>query len=209
VRWLLCLLFAAELLGQGPTGPFRNPSGTVSGTSIIPIVSWSEIPVGTLNGVNAAFTVQFAPNPASSLQLYRNGVLLEAGGIDYTLVGSNITFAAGAIPQTGDLLQATYQAGYSAAIPATCAANTVVAGPNSGAGNAPTCRAIVLADLPADNHQLIVFAFASLPSCNSGLAGTMYGITDANVTTFGATITAGSGSGNGIAYCNGTNWTFR
>lgn len=67
-----------------------------------------EIPVGTVNGTNTVFGLQFAPSPASSLNLLRNGVALMAG-VDYTLTGSTISFIPAAAPQTGDLLQAFYR----------------------------------------------------------------------------------------------------
>jgi hypothetical protein len=43
--------------------------------------------------------------------LFRNGILLQAGGVDYTLSGASITFATGETPQTGDVLLAMYQNG--------------------------------------------------------------------------------------------------
>jgi hypothetical protein len=67
-----------------------------------------ETPAGAVNGTNANFTLSGAPLPASSLMLYRNG-LLQKAGVDYTLSQAQITFLAGAIPQSGDLLQATYR----------------------------------------------------------------------------------------------------
>lgn len=47
---------------------------------------------------------------------------------------------------------------------------------------------------------------SSLPTCNSGTEGWMFGVTDATSTTFNATL-AGSGSNHVIAYCNSANWT--
>jgi hypothetical protein len=68
----------------------------------------NEIPSGTINGSNATFTLTATPTPSVSLTLYRNGVLLKQGA-DYTLTGSIITFGGGEIPQTGDLLLASYR----------------------------------------------------------------------------------------------------
>jgi hypothetical protein len=56
--------------------------------------------------------------------------------------------------------------------------------------------------------RLPVLAFASLPSCSSAIKGQSYFITDSNVSTLNATITAGGGVNLGLAVCNGTNWTF-
>jgi hypothetical protein len=49
--------------------------------------------------------------------------------------------------------------------------------------------------------------FSGLPS--SPTEGMLIPITDSNTSTFGATITGGGGSNHGLAYYNGTNWTFR
>jgi hypothetical protein len=67
-----------------------------------------ETPGGTLDGVNAAFTLSQSPNPAASLLLFRNGLLQKQNG-DYTLAGAAVTFAAGSVPQPGDLVQASYR----------------------------------------------------------------------------------------------------
>jgi hypothetical protein len=69
----------------------------------------NETPSGAINGSNAAFTLAQSPNPAASLFMVRNGVVLLAGGVDYTLTGSAVAFASGAIPQTGDTLRAWYR----------------------------------------------------------------------------------------------------
>jgi hypothetical protein len=68
----------------------------------------AEIPGGTLDGSNSAFTLANAPNPTSSLQLFRNGLLLKQSG-DYSLSGSTLTFLSGAIPQPGDALLGSYR----------------------------------------------------------------------------------------------------
>jgi hypothetical protein len=67
-----------------------------------------ETPSGTINSVNNFYTLVQAPNPASSLALYRNGIRL-ASGLDYTLSSNGITFGAGLVPQTGDVLQCYYR----------------------------------------------------------------------------------------------------
>jgi hypothetical protein len=68
----------------------------------------AEIPGGTINGTNATFTLQFTPLTPGSLLLFKNGVMLR-NGQDYTLTGTNITFATNAVPQTGDALSAYYR----------------------------------------------------------------------------------------------------
>jgi hypothetical protein len=61
-----------------------------------------EVPSGTVNGLNATFTLSRIPG---LLLLYNNGLLLTSGN-DYTLSGLTITFLTGAIPQSGDSLNA-------------------------------------------------------------------------------------------------------
>ncbi len=82
-----------RLPGSGPSASFVD----------------GEIPSGAIDGVNLVFTLANAPNPASSLKLYKNGVLLQQN-TDYTLSGSTITFASPSIaPLSGDLLTAFYR----------------------------------------------------------------------------------------------------
>jgi hypothetical protein len=72
----------------------------------------AETPAGTVDGVNTGFTLGYSPNPGSSLLLYRNGIL-QKQGMDYNLDGNTVTFVSASIPQTGDLLQASYRIGES------------------------------------------------------------------------------------------------
>ncbi len=81
-------------------------SGPCSSTSVTFIDG--EVPSGTINGSNTIFTLANIPNPAISLALFRNGLLLTQGG-DYTLSSNAITFLAGAVPQTNDVLAAFYR----------------------------------------------------------------------------------------------------
>ena len=87
---------------DGTSGPCGSSGST--GVGFID----AEIPAGTVNGVNTTFTLASAPNPASSLALYRNGLLLKQSG-DFTLSGNSISFAAGAVPQPADSLLASYR----------------------------------------------------------------------------------------------------
>jgi hypothetical protein len=48
------------------------------------------------------------PSPAASLAVYRNGVL-QKQELDYSVSANVITFSAGAIPQPGDVLTASYR----------------------------------------------------------------------------------------------------
>lgn len=67
-----------------------------------------EAPSGTVDGANAAFSLSAIPHPSSSLAVYRNGVLQEAG-VDYAVTAQNIQFAPDAVPQPGDTLLASYR----------------------------------------------------------------------------------------------------
>ena len=55
-----------------------------------------------------SFTLAWTPSPTTSLQVFRNGIL-QKQTLDYTLTGSAIQFVAGAIPQMGDVLLASYR----------------------------------------------------------------------------------------------------
>jgi len=66
-----------------------------------------ETPSGVINGVNAAYTLSQTPAPSTSLAVYRNGVRLTPG-VDYTAVGSAITFGP-ILPQTGDTVICSYR----------------------------------------------------------------------------------------------------
>ena len=68
----------------------------------------NETPGGLVDGSNATFTLQAAPAPASSLQVWRNGILMKSG-LDFIMNVNAITFTPGAIPQPGDILQASYR----------------------------------------------------------------------------------------------------
>jgi len=69
-----------------------------------------ETPAGAINGVNNSFALAQSPNPAASLALFRSGLRLKLG-TDYTISGSSLTFVAGHVPQTGDVLQCSYRVG--------------------------------------------------------------------------------------------------
>jgi hypothetical protein len=72
-----------------------------------------EVLGGVIDGVNATFTLANAPNPATSLILFRNG-MVQQSGVDYTLNGSTVQYMAGGIPQPGDTLTAWYRLAPSA-----------------------------------------------------------------------------------------------
>lgn len=83
-----------------------GPCGTGASIGFVDL----ETPTGTANGVNTVFTLAQVPAPATSLHLYRNGILQKAG-VDYQVNGNTVTFLSVATPQTGDLLSASYRTG--------------------------------------------------------------------------------------------------
>ena len=87
---------------DGTTGPCGAPT-----------FADAETPGGVLDGVNTTFTLANAPS-GTSLMLFRNGIY-QTTGYDYTLTGSTIQFATGAVPQPGDTLTASYRVDPAAA----------------------------------------------------------------------------------------------
>jgi hypothetical protein len=83
-------------------------SGPCGGGGVLPQFSDGETPSGIINGLNTAFTLAFPPSPASSVQLYLNGLRMSQG-VDYGISGSTISFVPVSVPQTGDILSASYR----------------------------------------------------------------------------------------------------
>jgi hypothetical protein len=102
----------------------------------------AETPSGTINGVNATFTLVNAPQPVSSLALYRNGVHQMLGS-DFTLTANTIQFLAASIPQVGDSLTVSYREGGNGGSP-TLQINT--AAPLAGGGSLTSTLTLSLAD---------------------------------------------------------------
>lgn len=99
------------------TFTFNAGTGVLSATPAaaggnVPQFADAETPAGAVNGTNPTFTLAFAPNPALSLLLFRNGILQRAGA-DFTLSGNTVTFFNSAntntVPQATDILQASYR----------------------------------------------------------------------------------------------------
>jgi hypothetical protein len=84
-------------------------SAAVAGTDYMAPADFitRETPAGTVNGVNATFTLANTPI-ANTESIFLNGLLQEpAAGNDYTISGATITMLN--IPATGDRLRANYQ----------------------------------------------------------------------------------------------------
>jgi hypothetical protein len=90
---------------DGSSGPCGNTQMTsfVDGDSL----------TGIVDGANGTFALSGAPTPATSLTVYRNGIL-QKGGLDYSVSGNAITFVSAAVPQPGDTLLASYRLNSSA-----------------------------------------------------------------------------------------------
>lgn len=98
------------------TGVALSGDATISNTGALTLAATvlkttnvvsNEVPSGTVNGSNTAFTLANTPT-AGTVQLYLNGVRLQPGaGNDYTLSGLTITMLYA--PQTGDQLLADYR----------------------------------------------------------------------------------------------------
>lgn len=124
---------------DGTSAPCPTSSGTTTSSSNTPpgFVD-SEIPAGTINGVNATFTLANAPTPAASLALYRNGVL-QSALLDYTLAGASITFRSGSLPQSGDSLVASYRLTAAADSASGGSATAIASSPASASGPQVLC----------------------------------------------------------------------
>ncbi len=87
---------------DGSSGPCGSGGG-----SVYNFVD-GDSPAGTVNGSNTTFTLSGVPNPATSIALYRNGVLQKAG-FDYTFSNGTIQFVTASTPQPTDVLLASYR----------------------------------------------------------------------------------------------------
>lgn len=103
----------ATLTGSS-TITITNGTGSISlninSTNVLVPTNYvvGEVPSGTKNGVNSTFTLANTPLTGKQV-IYVNGIRQqEGGGNDYTISGVTITFLAGAIPQTGDIVLADY-----------------------------------------------------------------------------------------------------
>jgi hypothetical protein len=61
-------------------------------------------PIRVTKGFNVTFTL--ASTPGSVVLIFRNGVLQQGGGVDYTLSGNTIAFVSA--PLSGDAVLAVY-----------------------------------------------------------------------------------------------------
>jgi len=130
-------------------------AGPCSTGVLLPTFVNGETPGGTVNGINATFTLANTPS-GSSLLLFRNGLLVQPG-TDYSLNGSTIQFVSASVPQTTDKLAASYRIDAS-----TTGGSGVATGP-SGVPGVNGCGAVGTAGKSApyqiqasDNGYLLI-----------------------------------------------------
>lgn len=97
-----------QLTGDVTAGP---GSGSKAATVVWSVVSPAhfvskETPSGLINSSNVTYTLAFTPI-AGTEHIFLNGLLQTAGGADYSISGTTITFTVA--PTTGDVLLASYQ----------------------------------------------------------------------------------------------------
>ena len=84
-----------------PSNWNANHVGNLSDFSAI-----NETPSGTIDGMNATFTLAATP-VTGTVKLWLNGLLLKVS-THYTISGSTITMLSGSIPEVGSYLLADY-----------------------------------------------------------------------------------------------------
>jgi hypothetical protein len=107
-----------------------------------------DAPAGIVDGANPSFLIAAAPDPVSSLAVYRNGLLQKLGS-DYTFSGRTVTFVAAAVPQPGDTLLASYRlGGVDGAAPASFPAPQVLCSGTGAATNATAFASVGTCSIP-------------------------------------------------------------
>lgn len=131
----------------GSSSDCVHVDGTAGPCGDTPAFVDSESLTGIVDGSNASFVLSAPPDPPSSLAVYRNG-MLQKSGQDYSLSGNAVQFLAGATPQPGDTLLATFRTlgdGGSSAY----ASPQVLCSGSAGTTNSTTLTAIGTCQVPA------------------------------------------------------------
>ncbi|HET8548800.1 MAG TPA: hypothetical protein VFL57_12375 [Bryobacteraceae bacterium] len=110
-----------------------------------------ETPGGVIDGANVTFTLASVPAPASSLLLFRNGLLLRPG-LDYSLSAQTITLNTASAPAPADTLIANYRFFDPAA-----AGTNFIDGETPGGSVNGVNKVFTLANAPAPTTSLQVF----------------------------------------------------
>jgi hypothetical protein len=125
---------------DGSSGPCGSPP---------PSFVDGDAPAGIVDGSNPSFVLSGVPNPASSLAIYRNGVLQKSAQ-DYTATGNAVQFVAAAIPQPGDTLLASYRVGGTAGgTPQLFPSSQVLCGGTGASATSTTLSSIGSCTIPA------------------------------------------------------------
>lgn len=101
----------SNLLQLGPNTLYRDSSGALQSstdggttwTNVVSSLSNRETPSGTIDGVNATFTLAHTPISGTDM-VFVNGLLLASG---YTISGTTLTFTSA--PAGGSTLLITYR----------------------------------------------------------------------------------------------------
>lgn len=88
----------------GGTQILHQINSTNLGTGFPLNLSSPVVLTGSYVGGNTTYTIPTTPGPV--VLVYRNGLLQQGGGIDYTLSGSTLTFAS--LNTTGDSVSVVY-----------------------------------------------------------------------------------------------------
>ncbi len=135
---------------DGSSGPCGGAATAVTGTFVD-----GETPSGSVNGSNVAYVLSQAPNPASSLLMYRNGIL-QKRFLDYDLTGATVTFSAPSTPQPGDVLLASYRtAGTGGTLPQVVCTNAGAATGGTGSTMLGSCSIPAGLLRPGDRLELL------------------------------------------------------
>ena len=185
----------------GSLGDCVFVDGTTGPCSSVTLPTWvnGETPGGAVNGLNATFTLANTPS-GSSLLLFRNGVLVQAG-LDYSLNGSTIQFAGNAIPQAADTLVAEYRLdGGSGSSGAGASSGPSGAPGANGCGAAGTASETAAYQIQASDNGLLLIQTAAanlaLP-VTVPAAGWCVALLDTN--TAGVAVMNNGNSVNGLA----------
>ena len=177
---------------------------------MFPSFADGEIPIGSINGSNPVFTLAFAPSPAASLDLYRNGLLMKLG-VDFTLNANVVTFSPASTPQVGDLLVASYRYGNPGNPLGTLTAAQVVCSSAGTSTNSTTLTQLGSCTIPAGllgagDRIEIEFQFAH-SGTSSGFTGEIHW---GGTTVFSRTANAGEAGLSGRAvvglYAGAQSW---
>lgn len=88
----------------GGTQTLNQINSTNLGSGFPSNLSSPVAPTGAINGSNTVFTLP--GTPTIICLIFRNGILQQGGGVDYTLSVATVTFVTA--PLTGDTVLAVY-----------------------------------------------------------------------------------------------------